>query len=447
MASLPLILRSRFEDFRPAPRYLKTDPATTEKLTARYKAGSQDIVVGISWRSGNRATGSQRSAELELWSDVFAVDGMRFVNLQYGDCSEDLRALKETKGIDVFDDAEVNALGDLDMFASQVDACDIVVSIDNSTIHMAAALGKPTLAALPFEADWRWFYDREDTPWYRSLRLYRQSEPGDWAPVFERLSQDLKKLGSGAPDTATPVAPGPRTGRKLLLGNDTANWYHWGCTGTSTAIRMVAEALDFEIASLPINQVYGLTSGPGSIEAFDDPTVFDRFRRQNAMAVAAVERADTLVINGEGTLHGRTAQVVNLLYLAYAAKRHIGVPVQIINHSCFPDDKAHVTDPVSLELYGKVYRALDFISVREHLSYGILTRMGIEPELAFDSLPIYIAETFDRPAETAGDYIAVAGCAAVQAMNLDGFCAYLADLGSQGLPIRILVGARAFPAA
>jgi ADP-heptose:LPS heptosyltransferase len=64
---------------------------------------------------------------------------------------------------------------------------DLVVTIDNSTAHMAAALGVPTWILLPFAPDWRWLLAREDSPWYPAMRLFRQSEPGQWQTVLEQV--------------------------------------------------------------------------------------------------------------------------------------------------------------------------------------------------------------------------------------------------------------------
>jgi ADP-heptose:LPS heptosyltransferase len=68
---------------------------------------------------------------------------------------------------------------------------DFVVTIDNSTAHLAAALGVTTFVLLPFAADWRWLRKREDSPWYPAMRLFRQPERGDWNPVVQRVRSSL----------------------------------------------------------------------------------------------------------------------------------------------------------------------------------------------------------------------------------------------------------------
>ena len=75
-----------------------------------------------------------------------------------------------------------------------VSALDLVISVDTSVCHLAGALGKPCWVVIPYTPDWRWLMQREDSPWYPSLRLFRQERFGDWPGVFERLSQALEDM-------------------------------------------------------------------------------------------------------------------------------------------------------------------------------------------------------------------------------------------------------------
>ena len=73
---------------------------------------------------------------------------------------------------------------------------DLVIAVDTSTAHLAGALGKPTWILNRFDSCWRWMLDRDDSPWYESVKLYRQDEDRQWAPVLERVARDLKELNT-----------------------------------------------------------------------------------------------------------------------------------------------------------------------------------------------------------------------------------------------------------
>ena len=90
---------------------------------------------------------------------------------------------------------EIEALGqDIESFADTaaiVSLMDLVISSDTSVVHLAGALGKPTWILLPFVPDWRWLLDRNDSPWYPTARLFRQTKLGDWSGVVERVASEL----------------------------------------------------------------------------------------------------------------------------------------------------------------------------------------------------------------------------------------------------------------
>jgi ADP-heptose:LPS heptosyltransferase len=84
---------------------------------------------------------------------------------------------------------------DTAMLVSQL---DLAISVDTAIVHLAGAMGKPVWTLLPFAPDWRWFLDREDTPWYPTMRLFRQSERGDWDEVMRRVYEALQTFQPGA---------------------------------------------------------------------------------------------------------------------------------------------------------------------------------------------------------------------------------------------------------
>lgn len=190
LGSLPRLYRNSDEAFaqNTVPGYLKADPEKVAACRKRYDDGR--LLVGISWRSGNKDSGWRRSIALEQLRPLFALPGLRWINLQYGNFEELERQASEA-GAPIDFDCAIDPMKDMDGFAAQVAALDLVVTIDNSTVHMAGALGKPAWLLLPKVPDWRWMLEGERSPWYPSLRLFRQSELDQWEPVVERVCAAL----------------------------------------------------------------------------------------------------------------------------------------------------------------------------------------------------------------------------------------------------------------
>ena len=86
------------------------------------------------------------------------------------------------------------ALTDYAETAAAVANLDLVIAVDTSVVHLAGALGRPVWALIPFTPDWRWLLDRDDSPWYPTLRLFRQPTPGDWPGVIARVTEALAKI-------------------------------------------------------------------------------------------------------------------------------------------------------------------------------------------------------------------------------------------------------------
>jgi hypothetical protein len=97
-------------------------------------------------------------------------------------------------------------LGDFNQTAAIMRRLDLVVSCDSAPAHLAGAIGVPVWVALAYVADWRWLVDRDDTPWYPSMRLFRQAWPGHWSDVFPRISARLEQVANEALRRARSVA-------------------------------------------------------------------------------------------------------------------------------------------------------------------------------------------------------------------------------------------------
>ncbi|MEQ9448313.1 MAG: hypothetical protein RLN70_05305, partial [Rhodospirillaceae bacterium] len=201
VGSLGQYLRPDFASFPRHEGYLKADPAKTAELRARYEALAKGRrIVGVSWRSRNEFFGEAKSMALNDMAPILQTPGIMFVNLQYGDCTEDLAEARKHLGVDVFQDEAVDPLVDMDIFFAQVAAMDLVLSTSNTTAHVGGAQNTPTWILLPHGKGlaWYWFLRRTDNPWYPSARLLRANPKvtagqARWVELAERTAGELAR--------------------------------------------------------------------------------------------------------------------------------------------------------------------------------------------------------------------------------------------------------------
>ena len=175
--------------------YLSPDPEALKKWQRRYTGLGPGLKVGISWRGGrNTDTQRKRSTLLEQWQQLFQLEDVQFINIQYGDCTKELQQVFDQHGVKIHDWDDSDAFNDLDGLAAQMAALDLVVSVDNTSVHMAGALGVPVWILQPYVPDWRWLLDCTDSYWYRAVRQFRQPCSADWTSVFARVKLELEKL-------------------------------------------------------------------------------------------------------------------------------------------------------------------------------------------------------------------------------------------------------------
>lgn len=175
---------------------LKADMARAATIRAQYQADDPRPLIGIAWHSANAKLGAPKSAVLTDLAPLLALPGYRFVDLQYGNRVADRDALKAAHGIELFHDPAIDQLKDLEGFAAQVAALDLVISTSNTTAHMAAALGKPTWVMLHkgLSPHWYWTRDGATTPWYPTARLWRQQAANDWTGLAGIIAAELPKI-------------------------------------------------------------------------------------------------------------------------------------------------------------------------------------------------------------------------------------------------------------
>lgn len=186
-------VRPDLSSFREAGcAFLCADPTRFNKIREELrKASGGRPIYGISWFSLAKWFGSQRSVKLHKLVKCLP-ENAYLVSLQYGNFSEDLEKLKRDHGVEVHSVKSVNNFVDLEGLFALISACDRVVSIDNSTVHFAGALGVPCDVVLPFNASWRWGSNGSKTSyWFDSLRLHWQPSQGDWQTTFNHLKSNF----------------------------------------------------------------------------------------------------------------------------------------------------------------------------------------------------------------------------------------------------------------
>jgi Flp pilus assembly protein TadD len=194
LLSLPRILRTTLATIPAQVPYLSVDPASSAHWQ-RQLSGVEGLKVGIAWQGNpEHPRDRRRSVPLLAFAPLAGVPGVRLVSLQKGPGREQLPAMADRLGLlDMADH-----LQDFADTAALISHLDLVITVDTAVAHLAGALGIAVWLALPSTPDWRWLRERENSPWYPSMRLFRQSTWGDWPEVFERLTEALRTQGDGA---------------------------------------------------------------------------------------------------------------------------------------------------------------------------------------------------------------------------------------------------------
>ena len=169
-------------------------------LRDRAKGGGRRLRVGLVWSGGFRLdeasaweANQRRNIPLDIFASALDIEGIDFVSLQKGDPAES--EVRGREGMYWRVGRLLNVADDIEDFADTagiIANLDLVISVDTSTAHLSAAMGKPTWILSRYDACWRWMVDRADSPWYPSVRLYRQSNDRNWYPVMRRVANDLR---------------------------------------------------------------------------------------------------------------------------------------------------------------------------------------------------------------------------------------------------------------
>jgi len=193
LGSLGFTYRREISDF-PGTPYLTPRPERVSEWQKRIATSNQKMKVGISWRGGSeKRNGKGRSLNLEQLAPLLDLDHFTFVSLQYGEVEAEVAQFNEHRAhkLICFPKAEID---DFEDFSSLIGALDCVVSVQNTTVHTCGALGKACFTMLPFRPEWRYGATGSTMPWYKSVKLFRQENQGQWSDVLGDVISEISKL-------------------------------------------------------------------------------------------------------------------------------------------------------------------------------------------------------------------------------------------------------------
>jgi len=194
LLSLPRAFGTRLETIPASVPYLAA-PAGQVTAWRQRLAELPGLRVGLAWASNPHSSQTaaaamdrrRKSMALDQFARLAGVQGVSFVSLQKGEAAG--QTLAPPPGLAIRD--WTTELEDFADTAALIEALDLVISVDTAVAHLAGALAKPVWLLNRFDACWRWLLDRDDSPWYPSLRQFRQSAPGDWDSVIARAAREL----------------------------------------------------------------------------------------------------------------------------------------------------------------------------------------------------------------------------------------------------------------
>jgi tetratricopeptide (TPR) repeat protein len=198
LMSLPVWLGTTIETIPAKVPYLSADTRLAESFQAKFFRSDPNLKVGIVWAGRpTHSNNHNRSMTLAAFAALGEIPGVSFYSLQKGVAAAQVRT--PPAGMAITDLSP--SLTDFNWTAAAITGLDLIITVDTAICHLAGALGKPVWVMLPFAPDWRWMLDREDTPWYPTMRLFRQKKIGDWADVVGRVRDELRAFAveKGAP--------------------------------------------------------------------------------------------------------------------------------------------------------------------------------------------------------------------------------------------------------
>jgi Flp pilus assembly protein TadD len=188
LLSLPRVFRTNLANIPQNVPYLRADAEDARRWQHRLADHCPLVKVGLVWAgSPAHRHDRNRSIKLETLAPLGQLPGVHFFSLQKGQAAAEAKT--PPPGMELVDWTE--ELKDFADTAALIANLDLVIAVDTAVAHLAGAMGKPIWTLLPFASDWRWLLQRQDCPWYPTMRLFRQKSLGDWADVIQRVAQDL----------------------------------------------------------------------------------------------------------------------------------------------------------------------------------------------------------------------------------------------------------------
>ncbi len=191
LLSLPGIFNTTLDNIPSKKPYITPDTTYVTKWKNQLGNNSKSFKIGLVWASNpeNKKIFLKKSFKLNDFKALSAIQGLSLYSLQKGPASSEVH--NPPKGMKIINlDQELSDFADT---AAAIVNLDLVISIDTSVAHLAGSIGKPVWTLLPFVPDWRWMLEKDDSPWYPSMRLFRQTKLNDWTEVFEKVKNALIK--------------------------------------------------------------------------------------------------------------------------------------------------------------------------------------------------------------------------------------------------------------
>lgn len=191
LMSIPYVLNLNTEEIPLSEGYLKANAQKAKEYKEKY-FNNDKFKIGIKWM-GNTAYDLDRIINIESFYKLLDLPNTQFYSVQKGEGVEELAKIPSKYNIVDLGDT-FNDFGDT---AAALENMDLIICNDTSVAHLAGAMGKPCWVMLPFVQNWRWHTDISYSPWYKSIKLFKQNQPGNWSEVFDRACIDLKNLING----------------------------------------------------------------------------------------------------------------------------------------------------------------------------------------------------------------------------------------------------------